>query len=1179
MIDNSNGREIKISIVIPVYNAEKYLEQCLDSVLSQSLREIEIICIDDCSTDSSYNILCDYAERDERVIVLKNAENMHAGICRNKGIDTARGEYVHFLDADDYLADGALEQEYRAVTESNLDFIKVKAYDIDTITGKEIENSLTYDNLQFFPSDLFDTVINFREYPMAFRRVAVVPWNGLYKRSFIKQNNLKFNSLKCVNDRSFYISVLVRARRAMVSDIGAVYHRVNNPDSLVGNRFNNFDCHFKSYNIVLNEISSLPAQLQYRIMDSELSDICGWFNKINNREDFERIFADAKDFFEKIDIGFLLRETENLGETVNKKIWNKVYEDVMSLTPEQYILKNKMIMHRPRENKDYDVKISLIIPVYNMEEYLDECLDSILYQTLGEIEVICVDDCSADNSVSVIRRRAESDARIKLITYDVNKSASQCRKDGVAAAKGKYIMFVDADDALMPSALENLYTEMENEPVDILHFNAEIVNEGNLPQSRIDNMKKFVSPYDGKLSGCDIFEKCFSNKLYRFTIWNKIYDASLCKLAFSSIKDGSFPKAQDLYAYFVLAFYAESYRGIPNQTYYEYHFGRGSTGHNSLDMKQFERYCKMGLVADAIYDFLQEKGALEILKKSYETIRKDLVIDCVGQWNNCLDNEQKPSGLELMVKYFDAPEIIARVIQLNSSRQEALAKIALKTDIFDVKKRSTKTIGMHYFRLANGGIQRVLSMLSFIFIKMGYAVVIFCEEPPSDSDYDLPDGVKIVVLPDTKQSFKKLADHLTAFHRELIKNNIDLFIDHAWLDFVGLLAHALTVKALGIPLIIHCHNVFSAPVLYSGMLFSDMPYIYSLADHIVTLSNTDREYWKQFNDRVTTVSNPLTFDLDSITPTSLQSKNIIWIARVSNEKRPMDAVDIFDAVAKQEPTAKMYLVGGSKTDDEMQDLKSYIDSRQLTDKIVVTGFVKDVEKYYNDSSVFICTSLYEGFLLTLLESQSFGIPTVMYELPWLTITEENRGIISVPQGDIQSAANAIVKLLNDYDLRVKMGMQARENIEKMAKFDFEGTWSKIIADAANSNGANKIDKYKRMMFDTLYSHYKYHILEVKKLRKPTDKIKISSNEQLTETELIQKLNWNRSDRKKLIDEVEQLKKNADTNKELKKKYDQTKSERDEYLCEINNIRSSLSFKIGRFFTWLPRKIRALLRRG
>ena len=100
---------IKVSVIIPVYNVEPYLKEALDSVINQTLREIEIICIDDCSTDNSYNILEEYAKKDNRIIIIKNEENLGVGISRNKGIRLSKGEYIGFVDGDDYIVNNYFE--------------------------------------------------------------------------------------------------------------------------------------------------------------------------------------------------------------------------------------------------------------------------------------------------------------------------------------------------------------------------------------------------------------------------------------------------------------------------------------------------------------------------------------------------------------------------------------------------------------------------------------------------------------------------------------------------------------------------------------------------------------------------------------------------------------------------------------------------------------------------------------------------------------------------------------------------------------------------------------------------------------------------------------------------------------------------------------------------------------
>jgi len=113
----------KITIIIPVYNSEKYLHRCVDSILNQTFADFECILIDDFSKDNSIEICESYARKDSRVIVLKNDENMGASLTRKKGLDYAKGEYIQFVDSDDYIETDMLDRMYEKTTIENLDIV------------------------------------------------------------------------------------------------------------------------------------------------------------------------------------------------------------------------------------------------------------------------------------------------------------------------------------------------------------------------------------------------------------------------------------------------------------------------------------------------------------------------------------------------------------------------------------------------------------------------------------------------------------------------------------------------------------------------------------------------------------------------------------------------------------------------------------------------------------------------------------------------------------------------------------------------------------------------------------------------------------------------------------------------------------------------------------------------
>ena len=172
--------------------------------------------------------------------------------------------------------------------------------------------------------------------------------------------------------------------------------------------------------------------------------------------------------------------------------------------------------------------ISVIIPVYNMAGYLEQTVGSWTHQTLHDIEILMVDDASTDASLEILRKWEDKDKRVHVYHFTDNKSAWSARKLGIEQASGKYIMFADADDIVLPEACEELLREMEKDPVEILHFKADVVNEKNdLPESRIEAMKSFLQPYYGRLEGKDVLNACFKEGKYRFTLWNKMYSTEL----------------------------------------------------------------------------------------------------------------------------------------------------------------------------------------------------------------------------------------------------------------------------------------------------------------------------------------------------------------------------------------------------------------------------------------------------------------------------------------------------------------------------------------------------------------------------------------------------------------------------------------------------------------------------
>ncbi|MCM1338112.1 MAG: glycosyltransferase, partial [Muribaculaceae bacterium] len=181
----------KVSIIVPVYNVEAYLRQALDSILCQTFTDIEVICVNDGSTDSSLKILQKYAQKDKRFVII-NQNNSGVSVARNKGLDSATSDYVMFLDSDDYLLPEAVETAYQKISAENGDIGIFGFYDL---LEDELKVSFTTKKIQ--------SVISTKDYSKIYRLQHQM-WNKIYRRAFLNSQNIRLiKGLKVAEDTMF----------------------------------------------------------------------------------------------------------------------------------------------------------------------------------------------------------------------------------------------------------------------------------------------------------------------------------------------------------------------------------------------------------------------------------------------------------------------------------------------------------------------------------------------------------------------------------------------------------------------------------------------------------------------------------------------------------------------------------------------------------------------------------------------------------------------------------------------------------------------------------------------------------------------------------------------------------------------------------------------------------------
>lgn len=233
--------EVKISIIIPVYNVEKYLHECLDSIINQTFTDIEIICVDDGSTDKSSEILEEYEQKDKRFTVISQP-NKGVSAARNRGMQQAKGKYIMFVDSDDWLAHNACEQAYKAATGNDCDMLLFSH-------NKFTDQTCTSDGrLQDLYIELEGKSTTFEKSVENIVISPCEPWAKLYKVEFLKKYNLKFPiNIQAGEDRVFYINACLHANSISVLYENLYYYRQNTENSLSKNNKTTLPHLFKTH--------------------------------------------------------------------------------------------------------------------------------------------------------------------------------------------------------------------------------------------------------------------------------------------------------------------------------------------------------------------------------------------------------------------------------------------------------------------------------------------------------------------------------------------------------------------------------------------------------------------------------------------------------------------------------------------------------------------------------------------------------------------------------------------------------------------------------------------------------------------------------------------------------------------------------------------------------------------
>lgn len=328
----------KISVVVPVYNVEKYLKECIDSIINQTLEDIEIICVNDGSTDSSLEILNDYAKKDSRIIVI-NKSNSGYGHTMNMGLNAASGEYIGIIESDDFADKNMFEDLYKLAKEYEADIVKGDWYNYWS------KNKFARKNNRISSAKTLKLTNSKQDKSLL--RINPSVWSAIYKKEFLNKYNIRFLETPGASyqDLAFSFKIFALAERVILTDKAYLYYRQDNMNSSVKSKTKVY-CVCDEYEEIDRFLEQYPdLKFEFKVQE-EINRYNGYVSSVLRIDDsvkpeFVKVFSDH--FKEEYNTGLL-------GNEFFKKINKNEFMTLIN-NPEKYIKVLKSIEKRRKFNQ------------------------------------------------------------------------------------------------------------------------------------------------------------------------------------------------------------------------------------------------------------------------------------------------------------------------------------------------------------------------------------------------------------------------------------------------------------------------------------------------------------------------------------------------------------------------------------------------------------------------------------------------------------------------------------------------------------------------------------------------------------------------------------------------------------------------------------------------------------
>lgn len=468
----------KISVIVAVYNTEKYLDRCIESLLNQTYKNMELVIVEDCSTDSSRKLLKKY-KGNKNIKVFYNRENRGLSYSRNYGLKKSTGDFIGYIDSDDYVEPDYYEKLMSSIKDNKSDIAICDIKLVDEQTNK-IQRCKCYAN-------------DFDVYSVVNNGFAASACNKLFKRKNIEK--YPFAEGKVNEDIAVVIPTVIQAKKISYAD--TCYFYVQRGGSIQNSKFS--DKRFDIFDGVKTTLERIKNEQDYEFYKNAIvynQLILLLMFAIPKEKNFIKRYKFLKKFNELSKDYKITKNTNYLEYLENSKRINQIYyKNLVSLNEKKMILldnvwisfyktlrflkhkKNKKLIpkidiqciekaaKKQKKLAEQGIKISVVVPNYNYSNYLYQRVYSILNQNYKIHELIILDDASKDNSlfyIKQIEQKISGFVNVKVVVNDINSgnAFSQWQK-GINLATGDYVWVAEADDYAKKNFLNEVVSPLK----------------------------------------------------------------------------------------------------------------------------------------------------------------------------------------------------------------------------------------------------------------------------------------------------------------------------------------------------------------------------------------------------------------------------------------------------------------------------------------------------------------------------------------------------------------------------------------------------------------------------------------------------------------------------------------------------------------------------------------------